>query len=133
MINTVKLHANRLLRVLPALAVIGATMLVSAPAQAQWHHHRGPRIGFYFGPGYYGPSPYYYGGPGYYPYYAPPPVVVAPSPPPVYIEQAPAAPQMAAPAPAQNNWYYCADSRSYYPYVKECPGGWQQVAPTPAR
>jgi len=129
--NSAKTFANRLLRALPLVAVIGATALVSAPAQA-WHHHHGPRIGFYFGPGYYGPGPYYY---GYGPYYAPPPVVVAPAPPPVYIEQspAPAVVQQAAPAPAQNNWYYCADSRSYYPYVKECPGGWQQVAPTPSR
>jgi len=28
-------------------------------------------------------------------------------------------------------WYYCPESKAYYPYVKECPGGWQQVAPQP--
>jgi hypothetical protein len=133
MFKTAKLYANRMLRALPFAAVIGATALASMPAEAQWHHRGyGPRIGFYFGPGYYAPPPYYYGyGPSYYG----PPVVVSPPAPPVYIEQTPAplaAPQQAAPAPA-SSWYYCADSRSYYPYVKECPGGWQQVAPAPSR
>ena len=44
-----------------------------------------------------------------------------------YIEQAPAA----EPAQTQGFWYYCAASRAYYPYVKECPAGWQRVAPQP--
>jgi len=35
----------------------------------------------------------------------------------------------ATPQGQSNYWYYCADSQAYYPYVKECPGGWQQVAP----
>ena len=30
-----------------------------------------------------------------------------------------------------DSWYYCADSKAYYPYVKDCPGGWQRVSPTP--
>ena len=56
----------------------------------------------------------------------PAPVVVQQSPP-VYTER-----QDAAPAPeAQSYWYYCAATRGYYPYVKECPGGWQKVAPAP--
>ena len=46
----------------------------------------------------------------------------------VYVEQGPA---QAAPQPAQHYWYYCADSRAYYPYVKDCPGGWQRVSPQP--
>jgi hypothetical protein len=52
----------------------------------------------------------------------------------VYIEQqqAPAAPPPApvAAAPA-DYWYYCAAAQGYYPYVKECPGGWQKVLPQP--
>ncbi len=32
----------------------------------------------------------------------------------------------------QGTWYYCAESKTYYPYVKECPGGWQRVTPQPA-
>ena len=80
-----------------------------------------------FGPGYY--SPYYgYPYPAYAYPYAYPPVVVQSSPPPVYIEQSPA---QAAPAPAQADWYYCAASRSYYPYVAECPAGWQRVPSQP--
>jgi hypothetical protein len=67
-------------------------------------------------PGYYYPYPY--------PYY--PPVVVAPAQPPVYIEQQPAAPQPGS------YWYHCNTPEGYYPYVKACPSGWQQVAPTPA-
>lgn len=129
-------RARRLLRAAPLAAVLGlgaASAIISTPALA-WHH--GPRVGVYIGPGYYGG----YYGPGYYPpsyYYGPPayyspPVVVQQSPP-VYIEQSPPAAVAApAPAPAQPAmWYYCAGSRSYYPYVKDCPGGWQQVAPRP--
>ena len=78
------------------------------------------------GPGfYYGPPPGYY----YPPAYVSPPVVVAEPPQPtVYIEQ------NATPSDQQNSdrvWYYCKKSKAYYPYVKRCPGGWLQVAPTP--
>jgi hypothetical protein len=58
------------------------------------------------------PSYYYPSAPVYY------------DPPPVYIEQAPDA----APQP-QQYWYYCPATRAYYPYVSECPGGWQRVPP----
>ena len=34
------------------------------------------------------------------------------------------------PAPATSYWYYCASSRTYYPYVTACPEGWMQVVPT---
>jgi len=94
--------------------------------------------GIYVGPGpfwgpplyprpYYYPSPYWYPGP----YYAPAPVVVLPPAPQVYIEQQ-AAPVEPAPEDRQY-WYYCQDSRNYYPYVKECPRGWQKVLPQPAK
>lgn len=111
-----------------AIAALLATTLASAPAFA-WHrhHHSHVRlgIGLHFGVplgGYYHPAPYY---PAYHPYY-PPTVIYRTAPEPVYIERGsePA-------APAQNYWYYCADARAYYPYVKECPGGWQRVAPQP--
>ena len=58
-------------------------------------------------------------------WYGYPPAVVYSSPP-VYIEQ----PQSQAPS-ASHYWYYCAESGRYFPSVTECPGGWQQVAPTP--
>jgi hypothetical protein len=93
-------------------------------------------VGFGYGYyGYYG----YYPPPYYSPYYAPysyyPPVAAMPYAAPTYIEQGSA---QSAPAPApqaspgsQNFWYYCAESKAYYPYVNQCPGGWQRVSPTP--
>lgn len=63
-------------------------------------------------------------GPWYpYPYYSTPPVIVQQTPP-VYIEQSP--PGQAA------YWYYCQQAKAYYPYVKECPGGWMTVVPPAA-
>jgi hypothetical protein len=87
------------------------------------HGYSGARVGVFIGPGWYPPFyPYYYP-PYYYPYYYPPVV----SAPPTYIEQASS--QTLAPG----YWYYCGESNGYYPYVKECAGGWQPVAPAPAQ
>lgn len=105
---------------LSVFACLGAA--VAAPALAGPHAH----VGVVVGPGvFWGPPPPPYYAP--YPYYAPPPVVVQAAPP-VYIQQA--APATAAPA-AASDWYYCAASKAYYPYVKECPAGWQRVSPQP--
>ena len=76
-------------------------------------------IGFGFPLGY--PAPWYYV-PA--PYYHPPQVVY--SSPPVYVER-----QDTVTARAADWWYYCEQSKGYYPYVKTCPGGWQKVSPTP--
>jgi hypothetical protein len=102
-------------------------------------------VGVYVGPGaYWGPAyprPYYYPRayyPGFYPYlygdpyYDPAPVVIVPSTPQVYIERSDAAAEPAENA-AQQYWYFCKGSNKYYPYVKECPGGWQKVLPQPAQ
>ena len=79
------------------------------------------RFGVVIGaPGFWYPPPYYY-----YPY---PPVVVAPSSPPVYVERQDSSP---ASEEADSYWYYCPDTKSYYPYVKECSSPWQRVAPRP--
>ena len=80
----------------------------------------------FFAPFYY-PAPYYYS-PYPYPYYYPP-VVTVPASPPTYIEQGGGG--QAAPTQSQAYWYYCTDAKAYYPYVKDCPGGWQRVAPQP--
>lgn len=97
------------------------------------HHHNynrfnfGINLGGYY-PGYYGYRSYGYRRP-YYRSYAYPSTIVVPSSPPVYI-------QRATPAPAQpqtNYWYYCREPDGYYPYVKQCPAGWLQVAPQPAQ
>ncbi|MCC2680713.1 MAG: proline-rich region [Nitrosospira multiformis] len=123
-----------------------------------WH---GPGLAFGLGVlggyslGYYGRSPYYppyyrygpaygyapYGYPasgftpwyGYTPGYAYPPaapVVVTPAPPPVYIQQPPVIQSQPQP-PATSYWHYCRNPEGYYPYVKNCPEGWLQVAPQP--
>lgn len=81
-----------------------------------------------YGLGYY-PAPYYS-----YPAYAyPAPAYSYPgqalAPAGGYVEQGYA---QAAPAP-QQDWYYCAGSNAYYPYVRECPGGWQRVPSQPQR
>lgn len=71
----------------------------------------------------------YYGGPYYSPYYAyPPTVVTIPVTPPVYIQQSPPVTQQYPPG----YWYYCNNPDGYYPYIKECPQGWQQVDPIPS-
>jgi len=94
------------------------------------HHHGGAvghrshySYGLYFGAPLWG-YPYYA-----YPYPSPPTVVTVPVTPPVYIQQTPpVAPQYPA-----GYWYYCQNPEGYYPYVSECPTGWQQVSPTPNR
>jgi hypothetical protein len=64
------------------------------------------------------PFPYYY-----------PPVVAVPVAPVNYVEQGQPA---TGPGQPSGSWYYCDASRSYYPYVKQCPGGWREVSPQPA-
>jgi hypothetical protein len=90
-----------------------------------WHGGGWGWRGGWWGPGwgypYYGyPYPYTYPYPYGYPANSPP--VMGESSPQTYIQQE---------APAQQYWYYCQNPQGYYPYVRECPGGWQQVAPQP--
>jgi len=79
-----------------------------------YRHHAHTRVfvgsSFYYGPAFY-PYPYYYPAPVY---------VGPPAAPPVYIQQdqEPTA-----------SWYYCQSAHAYYPYVAECPEGWQPVVP----
>jgi hypothetical protein len=84
------------------------------------------RVGIFIGgpiyPFYYPPPPYYY------PY--PQPVIVEPARPVVYVEQGQGAPD-AEQQRSQGTWYYCEASRTYYPYVKQCAGGWREVPATP--
>lgn len=98
-------------------------------------------VGIYFGgpvyrpyyPGYYG-RPYYYPRPYYWtdPYYTTPaPVVVVPSSPPVYVERSDGG--VTGTGESGQYWYYCAEAKNYYPYVRDCPGGWQRVLPQPAQ
>ncbi len=120
------MKATKFLAILVALAIVGV-------GDAAAHGPR-TRIGVYVGP------PVVWGptwGPAWSPYWYPPPyyyppqqvIVVPPSQPPVYIEQNPPAEQQ----PAQQYWHYCKSAKGYYPYVKECPEGWQRVLPQPEK
>ena len=126
------------------LLLFGA--LVNGSAMAEYRgrdhghrHNHGPivRFGFSYGvpiyvPRYF-PAPFYtypaYSVPA--PIYVYPPAVIRHSSPPVYIERSSI---QAEPAPpqAQNDWYYCAASQTYYPYATECPGRWQRVPAQPS-
>jgi hypothetical protein len=110
-----------------AIAVLLALggVLASEPAEA--HGRARVSIGVGFGYPYWGwGGPWWYYPPPYY-YYYPAPVVVR-SEPVTYIEQS-----TSTAAQGGNWWYYCDASRGYYPYVKECPTGWQRVPPAPAK
>jgi hypothetical protein len=75
-------------------------------------------------------SPWYYPyyNPYYYPYYYPyVPAVTVPSMPQEYIEQS----QEELSSTPSGVWYYCPESKAYYPYVRECPSGWQTVPAQP--
>ena len=52
----------------------------------------------------------------------------------VVVEQPPGSPEFIQQnPPAQRDdryyWYYCREADKYYPYVKQCPGGWMKVVP----
>ncbi len=136
---------NTLAKTIGTSALVLFGVLASGSAMAQYHGHgygRGYGHGYggnvrfgisigvpLYGLGYY-PAPYY----AYpaYPYPAPvyayPPVVTAP---PVYVEQGAPYPGAQAQSPAPADWFYCAAAKAYYPYVSECPGGWQRVPAQP--
>ncbi len=100
------------------------------------HFHGGcchVAVGFFFGPGFvYGypfyPYPYSY----YYPYW---PVTAGayPAEATQYVEQGQdGQPKTGSGVEPQAAYYYhCARPEGYYPYVKACPGGWEQVPTEP--
>ena len=99
-----------------AAAVITAPIAIAAAvAQAPLYYPPGPA--------YAGAPPVYYNTPTAGPGSAATPAYH--SPPQVASYYAPASPQ------PQGEWYYCANSNSYYPYVRDCPAGWQRVPAQP--
>jgi hypothetical protein len=111
------------------------------------HYNLGIGFGGFYGPGLFGPGffgsgyysypsypyPYRYRYPGayYYPrsYYSSP-SIIAPSAPVIYIQRE--TPVTSQAQPVQTSyWYYCRNPEGYYPYIKQCPEGWLQVAPQP--
>jgi len=111
---------------LAALLALLAGVFASEPAEA--HGRTRFSVGIGFGYPYWGPfwSPWYYPPPYYY---YPPAVVVRE--PVTYIEQGNISGASAQSADSGSWWYYCESSRGYYPYVRECPTGWQRVPPAP--
>jgi len=95
------------------------------------HGGRFDHFSFGFNLGY----PGFYGGYGFYdPFFYPP--VAVPMVPPVIVQQAPPVyiQQQEAPAAVYQqtyDWYYCQNPEGYYPYVRQCPGGWVRVDPRP--
>jgi len=99
------------------LMTIGAGTALADP---YWHHHRR----HHHHPYWFWPRVVIAPWPRYC-YDPPAPIIVQTVPryypPEVYIQQ--------SPPPEQGYWYYCESARAYYPYVKECPGGWMKVVP----
>lgn len=131
----IKLKPVLLTTLLAGLILTSQLAQAHPPGRGGWHGG----VGVYFG-GPYPVFPYPYAPYAYpYPYvYSPPPVVISQPQPQVYIEQGNASPAPAQTTPptssagnGQAMWYYCEQSDSYYPYVKECQAGWKQVTPTP--
>lgn len=130
------------------LAVIAAGSLVAAPAWADRGHGHGQ--GHFWGP--FGlllgsailysavqPRTVYYAPQVAYappvtafvrPYYAEPTYVNPPlasmPPPPQHLAW-----NSALDPAASQWWYFCNSPNGYYPYVRECPSGWEKVSPTP--
>lgn len=116
------------MNVIKFLKWVAVAVVLAAGTGSAWadrgHSHSSVHFGVMVGPYW---DPWYVPRPYPYPYYPPYPPVIIERAPPVYIEQTPA-----PPPPQTNYWYYCPSAKGYYPYVKECPGGWQKVAPQPA-
>jgi hypothetical protein len=122
-----------------ALMAMAAIALSSGSAWADhgghwrgggWHgaheHHRwhgGATI--YLGPTFFWPG---YRPPFDDPFFNYPPAPAVVEPPPVYIERGDGNPPPDASA-SNGLWYYCDAAGAYYPYVRQCPGGWQAVVP----
>jgi hypothetical protein len=140
------------------IAALLSTPVAVSPALAQhgggggshgggdWHGGGGWHGGGWHGGVFFGVGPWWgWGYPyGYgYPYYgyAYPPPYPYPYPQSSYAYPDPnayaaAPPPTATPAPtapSQGAWYYCRRNGAYYPYVKECAEGWEQVPAHPAQ
>lgn len=114
------------------LVVVALLFAGALPVQASGHGHSSFHGSVWIGPGWGGWGPWWWGAPAYpyydaraYPYYDD------------YDWAPPVANQERYEQPApqreeQSYWYFCPDSRNYYPYVKKCPSGWLKVIPADA-
>ncbi len=138
---------NRCKRMAAAIVLL-AGFATAAPVAAHGDSRGGrgdwaaPTVRFhfwYYGGPYWWPRGYSYDGAPYYlvapPYFAVPPYVAPPpqAAPPVYIEREPAesrSPPQAA-DPDRASWFFCPAANGFYPYVRECPSGWERVPALP--
>lgn len=134
-------------------AAMAAGLLTSAGAWAdRGRSHVGVGIGFSFGSpwGGFHPRAFHHRGFGHWPYYRDPfyswhrydPYYGPYYGPPRHdrrpsrnrVEHVPPpganAPVTTPPKPV---WYYCAQADGYFPYVQDCPEGWQSVSAEPPR
>jgi hypothetical protein len=106
-----------------------AVLLLAAVACGDvWAAHHGGSGGRHSGGGHRARTLVVIGAP-IYPWYASgyysAPATVVLEPPPVYVQR--------SASPAQlDYWYYCRASGAFYPYVTQCPGGWQAMLSQPA-
>jgi len=117
------------------LAIVVGTVAASNCAWADRGHWGGGGGGHWGGGGHFAGHGHFHrhafgvflGAPFFYPWYWPDPYpypYYTYSSPTVYVEQGDL---------ASGYWYHCNNPSGYYPTVKECPGGWTKVAPTPPR
>lgn len=113
---------------------IGPALADPRPSHRPIHNgHHGPNWTFSVGP-LYRPwvyPPYYYDPFFYRQRWNDRPIIIEQPAPQIYIEQAQAYPQPAPQQDTNNYWYFCDAAQAYFPYVKECPSGWQRVTPQP--
>jgi hypothetical protein len=115
---------NTVCLIIVVLVFLFASSIPGYTADGGGHHGGGGYHGSWHGSIWIGPGwwpgwspayyPYYY---SYYPYYPETPAVIQQQPS-VYVQPK-----------EQYYWYFCQKPVGYYPYVKECPGGWLKVVP----
>lgn len=89
------------------------------PADAHGRRH-GARVGVFIG------GPIWWGWRHHYPHHEH--VIVERPGPTVYIEKD----ADGLERNADQYWYFCPDTETYYPYVKQCASPWHRVAPQPS-
>lgn len=96
-------------------------------------YYRTPYFGApYYGYPNYGGMPYYYPAHAYYPQVQSAPVIYTERSDSPQTTNVQTSPGNVSQNVQQSWWYYCADTKTYYPYVQQCSGGWMRVAPQPA-
>lgn len=98
-----------------------ATLAMASPADAHGRGGGGVRFGVVIG------APLWWGWHHPYPRYER--VIVERPGPTVYVEKD----ADGLERDADQYWYYCPDSETYYPYVKQCASPWHRVAPQPSQ